>query len=253
MLLIFNSVKAYRQMCDSLDGQLMQSNQASIARIRDVTDTILESIYVYSYGVDRIAGNHGTILSQTFSDFFQPYLSDRNSTEIRLISRKKNNTYPDLMTIIKPVAFDEVKYRNYITGAVLANINVKKLGKVINKPLEDAEKAPMVYILNKDGIVMYSSRREDIGKASVKVSLLKSIKAEGEDFIETLKTEEGSAVLSILSSNFHGFHYISVMPRNYNEILLKTIKQTFESLIFAILGGFLITLVKKHILFPGSF
>lgn len=164
----------------------------------------IDSIYVYSEYNEAV------------------YISDRKSPidELRDISwmdeykiidnisgstipRLKNNNYPKLITIVKPIMIDNVK-----KGSVVLNINSVKLHNIITT--EKYQNQSNIYLINDSGNIIMSSNEKQFGKSTKDIPYLDEVMENG-NTSSVIKNINGiDTVVSVIPSAKFGFTYISI-------------------------------------------
>jgi two-component system sensor histidine kinase YesM len=143
------------------DKQLISDLQQKISAYVQsfvYTRSEVESIYIYSEKSDTIIDNNKITHRSEFSDvqWYETYqkIEGRNTV---LKYRNKNNYYPYLISIIKPIYYD----KNTCAGAVITNIDVERMGKIVKNNRNPSLQYMM--ILDENGIIAYSQHTMMIG------------------------------------------------------------------------------------------
>lgn len=196
----------------------------------------IDSIYVYSeYNQSVYIGERKSPIKE-LKDI--SWLEEYNKLEDisgRTIPRLKNNNYPKLISIVKPIFIDREK-----KGAVVLNINSEKLHNIITT--EKYQNQSSIYLLNDSGSIIMSSEEDQFGNSIKDIPYLKDVMESGSD-PSVIKNIDGmDSVISVTPSARFGFTYISITSMLHyqnklnqlrSQILLLIILLIVLSLIFA--------------------
>jgi two-component system sensor histidine kinase YesM len=185
----------------------------------------IDSIYVYSeYNNSVYIGERKSPLKE-LKDI--SWLEEYNKLEDisgRTISRLKNNNYPKIISIIKPIIMDHEK-----KGAVILNINSEKLHNIITT--EKYQNQSKIYLYNDSGNIIMSSEENQFGNEIKDVSYLKDIVESGSE-TSVIKNIDGmDSVISITPSAKFGFTYISITSMFHYQNKLNQLKSQILLLI----------------------
>ncbi|WOO37731.1 histidine kinase [Anaerocolumna sp. AGMB13020] len=185
----------------------------------------IDSIYVYSeYNNSVYIGERKSPLKELKDISWLEEYKNLEDISGRTISRLKNNNYPKIISIIKPIIMDHEK-----KGAVILNINSEKLHNIITT--EKYQNQSKIYLYNDSGNIIMSSEEEQFGNEIKDVSYLKEIVESGSE-TSIIKNIEGmDSVISITPSTKFGFTYISITSMYHYQNKLNQLKTQIVLLI----------------------
>lgn len=172
----------------------------------------IDSIYIYSEKNNKVIGNNENIEVDEFKDnnWIDRYKRDKDKL-ISIQARKKNNSFPHFISIVKPVRFGQ---QNAV-GGIIANINVKEFGKLIMS--KDNPGAQNVFIVDGEENVIYSELRENFAKKASDVNYIKDVYIKESGFSSEMPIDGEASIVSVLSSQYYDIKYISIIPLTYYE------------------------------------
>lgn len=199
----------------------------------------IDSVYVYSEYNNLIFLGETKISTDTLDDsnWLEDYkqISDRTGN---IIAREKKGTYPQLITIIKPIYIADEK-----RGAVVMNIDSRALYRSV---LSDTQKNRQQFLLiNKDNQILLSQKSEYF---RLPISFL-------DPNIENIITEpqktqiytvngEKCVIAASSSERFENFTYISILPMTlYENKLNQMNQQIFITMLALFLLGFILAYI----------
>ncbi len=185
----------------------------------------IDSIYVYSeYNNSVYIGERKSPLKELKDISWLEEYNKLEDVSGRTISRLKNNNYPKIISIIKPIIMDHEK-----KGAVILNINSEKLHNIITT--EKYQNQSKIYLYNDSGNIIMSSEEEQFGNEIKDVTYLKDIVESGSE-TSIIKNIEGmDSVISITPSAKFGFTYISITSMFHYQNKLNQLKSQIVLLI----------------------
>ncbi len=189
----------------------------------------IDSIYVYSeYNKSVYIGERKSPIKE-LKDI--SWLEEYNSLEDisgRTIPRLKNNNYPKLISIVKPIIIDREK-----KGAVVLNINSEKLHNIITT--EKYQNHSNIYLLNDSGSIIMSSEEEQFGNSIKDIPYLKEV-MERDSAASVIKKIDGmDSVISVTPSAKFGFTYISITSMLHYQNKLNQLKSQILLLIILLI------------------
>jgi len=196
-------------MYSSEDSELLEGNYEKIKEYISLNGIIfhyIDSIYVYSEKNQKIVSKNDAASLADFSDI--SWIADFeqiNNDEIRLVSRKKQNSGKSCITLIKPVWMD-VKNR---IGAVIINIDPKELTRLTknNNSLNDE-----FMMVSNSGDILYSYDTSILGLSTGLLEHIdKVLKSDEASPIEILAGNE-QATAMMLKSAFYDAKFIYMFP-----------------------------------------
>lgn len=164
----------------------------------------IDSIYVYSeYNKSVYIGERESPIKElrdiSWMDEYEKLQDVSGST----IPRLKNNNYPKLISIIKPIMMDNEK-----KGSVVLNINSVKLHNIITT--EKYQNQSNIYLINDRGQIIMSSDDKQFGNDVTDITYLRNV-IDHENASSVIKKINGvDSVISVIPSGKFGFTYISV-------------------------------------------
>lgn len=200
----------------------------------------IDSVYVYSEYNSRIYNAGRWSSAGEFRDI--GWLDDYERTDNqygRVLARVKNNNYPYLITVIKPVIIDKQK-----KGAIVLNINSSMLYESVSSTSIDS--ATEIYLTDNDGKVLMSG--ED-GNFSTNISELYPDIGFGNLSASKLKNSAGDEfIASVIESGRYGLRYINATPTEeyagkISLMLLQIILILFGLLILSLIFAFWVSVI----------
>ncbi|BCJ93870.1 sensor histidine kinase YesM [Anaerocolumna cellulosilytica] len=185
----------------------------------------IDSIYVYSeYNNSVYIGERKSPLKELKDISWLEEYNKLEDVSGRTISRLKNNNYPKIISIIKPIIMDHEK-----KGAVILNINSEKLHNIITT--EKYQNQSKIYLYNDSGNIIMSSEEKQFGNEIKEISYLKDIVESGNE-ASVIKNIDGmDSVISITPSAKFGFTYISITSMFHYQNKLNQLKSQILLLI----------------------
>lgn len=164
----------------------------------------IDSIYVYSeYNQSVYIGERKSSIKELRDNSWMEEYSNMTGISGRTLPRFKNNNYPKLISIIKPIMLDNVK-----KGSVILNINSEKLHNIITT--EKYQNLSNIYLINERGNIIMSSEKDQFGKEIINIPYLKDV-MESNNKSSVIKNIKGiDCVVSVIPSAKFGFTYISI-------------------------------------------
>ncbi len=189
----------------------------------------IDSIYVYSeYNNSVYIGERKSPLKELKDISWLEEYNKLEDVSGRTISRLKNNNYPKIISIIKPIIMDHEK-----KGAVILNINSEKLHNIITT--EKYQNQSKIYLYNDSGNIIMSSEEEQFGNEIKDISYLKDIVESGSE-TSIIKNIEGmDSIISITPSAKFGFTYISITSMFHYQNKLNQLKSQIVLLIILLI------------------
>lgn len=188
----------------------------------------LDSIYVYSeFNQSVYIGERKSPIDELRDISWMKEYKNINTISGSTIPRLKNNNYPKLISIIKPIIIDKEK-----KGAVVLNINSIKLHNIITT--EKYQNQSDIYLVNDNGDIIMSSDESQFGNNIKNVDYLNEVAA-AEYSGSVIKNMEGvNSVVSVIPSGKFGFTYISVTSMLQYESRLEQLKMQIIILVIVL-------------------
>ena len=188
-----------------------------LAKTLPIIYRYIDSIYIYSEQTDTVIMDNNSIPLSDLSDtdWINAYRAV-TSPKGTIIPRSKNNVYPQLITIIKPIyVADEKK------GAIIMNINAQSIyNSMLYQQYKDGR---LFFLVNADNKIIISSELsyfntypDDIG--------LNSLTIESNPKNSVYEINDKNYVVLSGDSTISDYKYISAYPLELYEHKLSTMK-----------------------------
>lgn len=188
-----------------------------LARTLPIIYRYIDSIYIYSEQTDTVIMDNNSIPLSDLSDtdWINAYRAV-TSPKGTIIPRSKNNVYPQLITIIKPIyVADEKK------GAIIMNINAQSIyNSMLYQQYKDGR---LFFLVNADNKIIISSELsyfntypDDIG--------LNTLTIESNPKNSVYEINDKNYVVLSGDSTISDYKYISAYPLELYEHKLSTMK-----------------------------
>lgn len=188
-----------------------------LAKTLPIIYRYIDSIYIYSEPTDTVIMDNNSIPLSDLSDtdWINAYRAV-TSPKGTIIPRSKNNVYPQLITIIKPIyVADEKK------GAIIMNINAQSIyNSMLYHQYKDGR---LFFLVNADNKIIISSELsyfntypDDIG--------LNTLTIESNPKNSVYEINDKNYVVLSGDSTISGYKYISAYPLELYEHKLSTMK-----------------------------
>lgn len=188
-----------------------------LAKTLPIIYRYIDSIYIYSEPTDTVIMDNNSIPLSDLSDtdWINAYHAV-TSPKGTIIPRSKNNVYPQLITIIKPIyVADEKK------GAIIMNINAQSIyNSMLYHQYKDGR---LFFLVNADNKIIISSELsyfntypDDIG--------LNTLTIESNPKNSIYEINDKNYIVLSGDSTISGYKYISAYPLELYEHKLSTMK-----------------------------
>lgn len=242
--------------CDMMSSSIASNESAQMFTINNIsTDSFktitrlaktlpivykyIDSVYIYSELSDSVIVDENIMSVSEFNDL--GWLDSYHSISAQkgiIVPRNKNNTYPPLITIIKPIYIADEK-----KGAVIMNVNSQIMyNSILYKRYKDGR---LFFLIDtKNRIIMANDasylhmKPEDIGFSSADIK----------NSFETVSCEinEEGYLLQASDSLISDFKYISAYPRTIYENQLSMLRlQIAATLFFLLIVVFILAYVAS--------
>lgn len=164
----------------------------------------IDSIYIYSEYNQKISNGENWSNLEEFRDngWLDAYYATDRAQGVT-IARRKNDNYPNLLSVVKPVFMNKEKM-----GAVVLNINSSKLYKTVSST--KYSNIPNIYLTDDNGSILVSGNDGDFAK-NIK-DIYPGYSAGGKG-LSQLENYQGEAfMVSDVESNIFGFRYVNASP-----------------------------------------
>ncbi len=180
----------------------------------------ISSIYIYSeknkFLISNSGGGNIDVLDDT--TWYDRYL-EKEDNDPWIQARKHNNNYPYYITIAKPTGISYVKES---MGAVIININPEEVGKILLRTENNITEN--IYILDKNGIILFNKEIEKITTHIRDMGLLENISDLKEDYVGEIILHNEKYVVVSVASRYHDGRYVSLIPFKIFQVRLDRIK-----------------------------
>ncbi|NJD03739.1 MAG: hypothetical protein FIA99_14345 [Ruminiclostridium sp.] len=222
----------------------LYDSEEAYKKIHDYLNTFaliysyIDSINVFSTKNNYVISNISSGYIDNFRDrsLYDIYMQRAdNSPWIQF--RSKNNIYPYQISLIRPAHI----YGKDKLGAVVVNVNVDELGKLINRTDETLD---TIIIVNEYDTVIYSSEKSLISRNIKDEKRFSIIPWENTKYSDIIKINDQNCIVSILKSSYQSWKYISVLPvSGFSQKQEKVRDFILEILFIGILAAFFISLL----------
>lgn len=186
-----------------LDSQ-SQKELTQLVKMLPLVYQYMDSVYVYSEFNESVYYGQRIMPLDELKDlsWMEEYKA-LDGLAGSTIPRLKNDNYPRLATIVKPVGMGSEK-----NGAVIMNINSDKMLNIITT--ENYSNQGSIYLVNDRGQVIMSSEEELFGRSAGDIPFLKEALDCGQTGTVLGSVDGMESVISVLPSDRFGFTYVSV-------------------------------------------
>lgn len=188
-----------------------------LAKTLPIIYRYIDSIYIYSEPTDTVIMDNNSIPLSDLSDtdWINAYHAV-TSPKGTIIPRSKNNVYPQLITIIKPIYIADEK-----KGAIIININAQSIyNSMLYQQYKDGR---LFFLVNADNKIIISSELsyfntypDDIG--------LNTLTIESNPKNSIYEINDKNYIVLSSDSTISGYKYISAYPLELYEHKLSTMK-----------------------------
>lgn len=217
------------------DGNhLMKRNsvQITIDKMNIHTSVVdyIDSIYVYSSKNDYIITDKGFWEIEGFEDLtWYENLTERIYEPGRMITRLKEDSYPYLISYIQPLRLTQTEF----LGGIIINIDVDKLDELVISNVEDANENLM--IIDGRNNIIFSSNKEYLSKKANTLEFYESFLNQSSDGYQIIEVDGESIVLTMATSKYFNWRYISTVPLSMYEEYEKEFNNFYFILLIIIL------------------
>lgn len=178
----------------------------------------INSIYVYSeFNQSVYIGDRKSPIDELRDKSWLEEYNKIDNFSGSTVPRLKNNNFPKVISIVKPIMIDKEK-----KGAVILNINSVKLHKIITT--EKYQNQSDIYLMNDRGEIIMSSDESQFGNNIRNIPYLNEVFSK-ENSKSVIKNMSGvNYAVSVIPSEKFGFTYISVTSMQQYEYRLEQLK-----------------------------
>lgn len=188
-----------------------------LAKTLPIIYRYIDSIYIYSEPTDTVIMDNNSIPLSDLSDtdWISAYHAVR-SPKGTIIPRSKNNVYPQLITIIKPIyVADEKK------GAIIMNINAQSIyNSMLYQHYKDDR---LFFLINADNKIIISSELSYFNTYPDNIGL-NTLTIESNPKNSVYEINDKNYVVLSGDSSISDYKYISAYPLELYEHKLSTMK-----------------------------
>ena len=188
-----------------------------LAKTLPIIYRYIDSIYIYSEPTDTVIMDNNSIPLSDLSDtdWINAYHAV-TSPKGTIIPRSKNNVYPQLITIIKPIyVADEKK------GAIIMNINAQSIyNSMLYQQYKDGR---LFFLVNADNKIIISSELSYFNTYPDNIGL-NTLTIESNPKNSIYKINDKNYVVLSGNSTISDYKYISAYPLELYEHKLSTMK-----------------------------
>lgn len=176
----------------------------------------IDSIYVYSkkngYVIAKTKGDSQLYVPfDSFEDVsWYDSCSHNKGKESVIISRKKNDDYPFLFTVIYLMNFDD--YED--VGAVVVNLDIVRLNDILKDDMNSGGMQKLL-LLSQNDTVLYSPEQKMMFTNLNGNESYQQLAGLEETFSGRKEIDGQKALVSVVESNFNAWKYISYIPETY--------------------------------------
>lgn len=201
----------------------------------------IDSIYVYSNKSKYIVTNDGGGKISEFEDTnWLENLTEREYEPARMISRVKNNSYPNLISYIQPLRLTQMQF----LGGIIVNVDVDKLEELVISNIKDYSENLM--IVDDRNNILFSSQQSYLRKKWNKLEFYKDIDYQSIDGYQIVNDGDQDYLVTIAPSDEFNWNYISITPMSAYEEYRDSIWSFYIALcivgiMLSLIGAFFIS------------
>lgn len=186
----------------------------------------IDSIYIYSHKNKYIVSEQDGDNIDGFEDInWVENLTVREYEPARMISRVKNNSYPNLTTYIQPIRLTQMQF----LGGIIVNVDNDKLAELEVQNSKDIKEN--FFIIDSRENILYSSKSSFLRGKFNEVEVYDKIDFHKSDGYQIVEDENEKLILATASSNKFQWKYISTVPLSVYEEHQKSIN-TFRFFLY---------------------
>lgn len=233
---------------DEIISSGLASNLYETIKFYTMTYEYVDSVYIYSEVNNQILYKNLDSSSEINSldaikdkTWLATYKSMGNQSFL-IQSRRKNDYYPYYITLICPI-----KSQSETVGAVVVNVNIEGLGKLIGSNGNVTQK---MFILDDAMQLYYSSDYNIMGSQNQAPGYLDFLKKTKGDFSKAVQIDGQETIVSRVKSTDYSLNYVFVSPMAVYEGKTTQMNSVlFQVTLFALL----VSLVISYLLTLKSF
>ena len=229
----------------TLVNNLNQNVQKLLSDYSDIYKYI-DSIYVYSSISHHVITNNYIRSFDEFDDqtWIDDYRNRMNSASGWIQPRKRNETYPYFISLIKPAVFNSSES----LGAILVNIDVEEFGKMIGST--GNELFENLFIVDADDKILYNNDLSKLNSSILNQPLFQTVSLEGREAPSSvIAFQNNQYILSLVNSQNSKWRFVSVMPLKHYAQKMDSLR---SFLILLFIGGLLVTIIVSFVISSRS-
>ena len=170
----------------------------------------IDSIYVYSSKLQYVVTSDGGGPLEEFDDLtWHSNLTERIYEPGRMISRVNKPGFPYFLSYIQPIRLTQMQF----LGGIIVNIDIDKLDDQM--AVDSSEE--LLIVDDRDNVI-FANRQENLMKKWTELPFSQLLEKEADTGSQSVKTEDGEQIFTVLHSSDFKWRYVSVVPmRKYQE------------------------------------
>lgn len=228
---------------DSIISEQLANNIFSDIAFFTSTYDYIESIYIYSAENNLvISGGQVLSLEATADKLWLPYYQELKGSMV-VQFRRKNDYYPYYISFICPINSNYMK----LNGAVIINLNIEKLGKLIGRNENSTQQ--LLWVDN-DLRLYFNSDYEIMANLDYAPDYMSFLQKKSGSFSEVMKLNGEEFVVSCVTAEGLPWRYVLLSPMSYYQERITGFNRSME---WIILFGISVSLIMAYILTIHSF
>lgn len=170
----------------------------------------IDSIYVYSSKLQYVVTSDGGGPLEEFDDLtWHSNLTERIYEPGRMISRVNKPGFPYFLSYIQPIRLTQMQF----LGGIIVNIDIDKMDDQM--AVDSSEE--LLIVDDRDNVI-FANRQENLMKKWTELPFSQLLEKEADTGSQSVKTEDGEQIFTVLHSSDFKWRYVSVVPmRKYQE------------------------------------
>lgn len=170
----------------------------------------IDSIYVYSSKLQYVVTSDGGGPLEEFDDLtWHSNLTERIYEPGRMISRVNKPGFPYFLSYIQPIRLTQMQF----LGGIIVNIDIDKMDDQM--AVDSSEE--LLIVDDRDNVI-FANRQENLMKKWTELPFAQLLEKEADTGSQSVKTENGEQIFTVLHSSDFKWRYVSVVPmRKYQE------------------------------------